>query len=262
MRRSGVAESTDERYLLEGAWLPVTKGITFLAADAMSCADVLVAWRGRATTDRSGGVLRTRRIEGTLPQLLAALLPLKLTVRTRYLLLPTAHPRWTAMLDNSWRGSEPMNEAWGMAAQPGGMRAVGLVDSPHTYDRRTNTGWYGARAAAVYDPDPDAPWGVRGSSVSVQVTDTGRRWELSAPGEGWPLRDPVDHAARRAQDRFSRASLLRIADSLGIRMHDESFYAPDGWGLLVEEVGGRGVPGNRDRTLAQAHAADSGASYA
>jgi len=248
-----MVDRTDERYLLDGAWFPVTHGITFLAADAATCADVLVSWRGRATTELTGGVLRTRRVEGTLPELLGTLLPLRTAYVTRYLMLPTAGARWTAMLDNSWRGSEAISDAAGMAAQPGGMRGVGVVDSPQTFDRRTRTGWWGARGVAVFDPDPSATWGVRGSSVKVQVSDTGRRWELTEPDEEWPLPDPLDRTARRTQDTFSRASLLRVADSLGIRLHDEGFYAPDGWGVLVELVGGRGVPG-RERTLAQAQA--------
>ena len=248
-----MVDRTDERYLLDGAWFPVTHGIAFLAADAATCADQLVAWRGRATTELTGGVLRARRGAGTLAELLSTLLPLRTAYVTRYLMLPTAGARWTAMLDNSWRGSEAISDAAGMAARPGGMRGVGVVDSPQTFARRSRPGWWGARGVGVFDPDPSATWGVRGSSVKVQVSDTGRRWELTEPDEEWPLPDPLDRTARRTQDTFSRASLLRVVDSLGIRLHDESFYAPDGWGVLVELVGGRRVPG-RERTLAQAQA--------
>lgn len=65
-------------------------------------------------------------------------------------------------------------------------------------------------------------------------------------------------SARRTADKFTRASLLGVAASLGIRMQDDDFYAPEGWGPLVEEVGGRGLRANLDRTLAQAQAHDSG----
>lgn len=247
-----MARSTDERYLLDGAWFPVTHGITFLAADAATCADVLVSWRGRAMAELTGGVLRTRRVEGALPELLSSLLPLRTAYVTRYLMLPTAGAGWTAMLDNAWFGSEAISDAASMAGQPRGMRAVGVVDSPHTFDRRTGKGWWGARGVAVFDPDPGARWGVRGSSVKVQVSDSGR-WELTEPDEEWPLPDPLERSARRTQDKFSRAALLRVTESLGIRLHDEDFYAPDGWGVLVELVRGRRVPG-QDRTLAQAQA--------
>lgn len=254
-----MADATAGRYLLDGTWFPVTHGITFLEADAETCARVLVAWRGEATMRRTGGVLRTRRVEGALPDLLTTLLPLKLTSVTRYLLLPTEGDRWTALLDNAWRGSEPVAYAGAFPAQPGGMRAVGVVDVPHTFDARTRSGWFGSRAVAVYEPDPGSRWGVRGSSVSVSVADTGRRWELDEPGEGWPLPDPVDRTARRVQDRLSRTAVLDLVGALGIRAQDDAFYAPDGWAILVDEVGGHDVAGNADRSLRQAQEHDSGA---
>lgn len=183
-----MARATDEgRYLLDGAWFPVTRGITFLEAELQACAELMVAWRGRAMHEVTGGTLRIRRVE----------------------------------------------------------------DAPDTYDYRTNTGWWGSRGIAVYEPDATRRRGVRGSGVRCYVGEIGRHWDLSGPDEDWPLPDPIDYSARRTADKLSRTSLLDVASSLGIRVQDDDFYAPDGWGLLVELVGGRRTPG-RNRTLAEA----------
>src|SRR4051794_35984360 len=108
-----------DRYLLDGAWLPVTRGFTFLDGDAARCAQLMVDWRGQATARLTGGQLRVRRVEGNLRELLSALLPLNLAVPSRYLFLPTRHEEpWTAFLDNNWMGTEAGNYATGFAGQP------------------------------------------------------------------------------------------------------------------------------------------------
>ena len=251
-----------DRYLLDGAWLPVTRGFTFLNADAAQCAQLMVDWRGAATAELTGASLQIRRVEGTLPDLLSALLPLVVGVKSRYLFLPTRHDDpWTAFLDNNWKGTEAGPYALGFAAQPKGVRAVALLDCPQTYDSRTNAGDFGVRRAVIAEPDPGSRFGYRGGSVGVQVGESGRRWELHPPTPDWPLPDPIDYSARRVADKFSQARLHQVAAHYGIRMADEDFYAPDGWALVVEAVGGHPLPDNRERTLAQAQANDSGKHY-
>lgn len=251
-----------DRYLLDGAWLPVTRGFTFLNADVTQCAQLMVDWRGAATAELTGASLQIRRVDGTLPELLSALLPLVVSVPQRYLFLPTRHREpWAAFVDNNWKGTEAGPYATGFAAQPNGVRAVGLLDCPQTYDSRTDAGDFDVRRAVIAEPDPESRFGYRGGSVGVQVGESGRRWELQPPTPDWPLPDPIDYAARRVADKFSQAGLNEVAAHYGIRMADEDFYAPDGWALVVEAVGGRALPDNRERTLAQAQANDTGKRY-
>ena len=250
-----------DRYLLDGAWLPVTRAITFLAADAARSAQLMVDWRGAATARLTGATLQVRRVEGTLPELLSALLPLNLAVPTRYLFLPTRHPEpWTAFLDNNWQGTEAGSYATGFAAQPQGVRTVGLLDCPHTYDPATNRGDFGVRRAGDRRTRPRITVRVaRRIGRVVQIDETGRRWELQPPTPEWPLPDPVDYSARRVADKLPQERLEQVADHFGLRMADEDFYAPDGWALVVEAVGGHTLPPNhRELTLEQAKANDPG----
>ena len=240
----------EERLLLGGRWLPVTGTVPFLEADVRTCVDMFMAVRGAHVASATGHPMRVSVVHGSLEEILSSLLPLVTATPSRYLFIPTAGGRWTAHLSNMWTGSE---RGLALAVHASrGIRGVAITESPNTFDRATNTGYWGHRQADVLVPDSAHKQGCVGHSVGVRVNDS-RRWELVDHVTNDAFPNPVDHSRRQVPDRFTHDHLVQVAEFFGLRPFDEDFYAPDRWAVLVEHTEPRD-PAWYELTLEQAQA--------
>ncbi len=247
--------------LLEGRWLPVTESVAFFQADPQTCVDVMLEHTQHNAVKRFGSPRRVKPVEGAeLTDLLAHLLPLQ-AEEHRKLFLPTANPEWTAMFTNAHLGTD-----LGAHAAMGwwGVRALMVTDSPNNYDRRTRQGFSGIRNFSLVEKCD--PWTPRARErdhiahvVGVRVLEGGWAEKLGFSGADGVVREGVefpvgkvwDETARSKQDRFTHEHLALACERMGLRPFDEDFYAPDGWGLMIERTD---VDANKERswTLAQA----------
>jgi len=240
-----------DKLLLGGRLFPITSTWAFFNDDVQACVDSFVAGRGRVIYERTGCRVTVRRIEGpTLEDILLQLLPLTSGITRKYLFLPTAAPEpWTAFVKNDWRGADVQGELIAFACR--GVTGVSVSEFPNNYDRATNFGYWGQRKMEVAYPHGDFDY--EGHSLGVRVNDSAR-WEMVGLGEPYPtpFPDPTDYTARRIPDRFTHEHLAQGAAHFGLRPFDEDFYAPQGWGILVEDPEPRQPHWDDDITLDQA----------
>lgn len=218
--------------LLGGRYAPITDAIGFLEADFAQVVAADTRWRATL------GGYRGRPVNGPLPSLLDALLPLTGPL-LRYVWVETAGP-WTAYFDNSVLGSDTFGPVSYLAQQIG-CRGVAIGYREET-DRR------GASASFnVYGPEQTDWLNVVRSVAAVQ--DYGR-WEWSMSGTPQPFEDVAAYQRRRVRDRLTPDMLFAYCGALGIRPFDESFYGTAG--QMVENVGVTAPV--RTETLEQARA--------
>jgi len=216
--------------LLDGRYAPISDAIGFLEADFTQVVAADARWRA------SLGGYRGRSVNGALPRLLDALLPLTGPL-VRYVWVETTGP-WTAYFDNFVLGSDTFGPVSYLAQQLG-CRGVAI-------GCREGTARRGAAASfSLYGPVPTEWLNVVRSVAAVQ--DDGR-WEWSATGTAQPFEDLSAYQRRRVLDRLTADMLAGYCAALGIRPFDEAFYATAG--QLVENVQ---ITGNvRTETLQQA----------
>ena len=236
-----------DRLLLDDRLAPVTSTLGFVQAPVDVVTDALVRWQqaGPRAAVRSGSVT------GDLEQLLGALLPLTTRECRRFLLLPTAAPRWTAYFDNGAGGSSAFPHLVALA-RLAGLRGVRATAVPDTASRRGRApgGRYGATVFEVYG---DSTAHLAGFERSVELVEDGGRWRFTQDGPPLPFEDLDAYQARRAKDRFPTVLLQQYLEALGLRAFDEDFYAPTGAVVLLEKQG-RAVAGSRQLSLAEARA--------
>ncbi|HEY0188900.1 MAG TPA: hypothetical protein VGC67_15515 [Cellulomonas sp.] len=241
----------ERQLLLGGRWLPVTQYVAFFRADPQRCVEVMTEHWAPMYRRRFGALPRHRVVRGAgLEGLLEHLLPLRSIEEDKHLFLPTRHPEWTALFTDRRQSA---GGSIGGGLQERGVETVVIADSPNA-DRRPR-GW---RAPVGYRyfswGVPCEPWtasnGVSWSSVTssvrVAVDDNGR-WEFllmssrgggAAIAEGMPAPVGVvwDESARLTPNRFTHEHLRLACERLGLFPFDADFYAPEGWGLVLERA--------------------------
>lgn len=231
MAAQGWAEY-EKQLLLGGDWLPVTSCVVFAKSSSEECARELAQGvRGKKYRELSGGhPMSTRAVSGaTLEELLASLLPLQNVGGTKFLMLATAEPEWTAVFDCGWRGFDPNGFTSWLAV--GGIDTITFWDSPHTIRSGTQKGFYGIRGVIIASAiRGEAP--IR-SGIRVRAANL-RTWELDGPF-GSDTEFDWDPDAVRVPEHFTHDHLVSTAARYGLRPFDENFYAPDGKGIIVEE---------------------------
>jgi hypothetical protein len=252
----------EERLLLGGRWLPVTQEIGFIRAAPDRCVDLVLDHYGANYLRRFGQLPERRIVKADgLEALLHSLLPMRPAEEDKHLFVPTHHPEWTAVFSNRWQG---LTASLGVPMAERGVPAVHLFDAPTA---RRPRGW----AASVgyrwlFVSMPCEPWTRRDTvlhgvtySVGVQAEEN-RRWvfeRMCSRGDRFDdgIPGPVgivwDEGARRTQDRFTHDHLRLACERLGLFPFDADFYAPEGWGVIVERTD-PGVADLRGYTLAQA----------
>lgn len=234
------------RLLLGGAWLPVTATILFVHAPVDKCVRTLLGGRGEHVRKTYGKPLVPKRVSGSLPELLANLVPLDSIEDRRYLFLPTADAAWTAMFGSTWRGFDPHSAmSWFATAR---IESVMIRDIPNTYDYALDKGFYGERKIESYEiPTQGEPIG---HSLGVRVSEP-RKWELVSPSAEFRVGNVWNPEAKRIPDRFTHDHLGEMAERFGLRPFDESFYAPQQSGVLVSRTD---PPGPDERLISLAEA--------
>jgi hypothetical protein len=204
--------------LLGNRMWPITNQIGFVKVDP----EMLVDWFIHARADEP---LRSRRIEGNLEHLLSALAPLTTHRHSRYLFVPTSG-EWTAFFSNGWRGTDSMMTV-ARASQAFATIGLRLI-----YQERTTQG-NEERVFELYGPEPtDRLTMVRRVGV---VRDVGR-WTFSNFGTPLAFEQVDRYDAKLRPNRFTAEMLEEYALAFGVRPFDESFYAPEGWATLVEDL--------------------------
>lgn len=237
------------KFLLDERFAPTMSEMGFLEFDATKVRDAYVDWQSRIHPDRA---VRAREVAGTLPDRLESLLPLTSTEIRRTLLLPT-RSRWTAYLENGWRGTDASPDVSYLCTVLGcrGLRAVS-VDNTSTSERIGTRGRYGATILDTYTAKPEGPT-VSNTGRSIYAANDGGRWVFGADGTPFPFEDLRAYEARRIRDRFTHEMLDRYLRELGIRMFDADFFETDEPAYLVEKHGPT-YPGMREYTLDEARA--------
>ncbi len=236
----------EKRLLLGGRWMPVTQKVVFVRADPDRCIDVMTAHQDWNYVRRFGQPRRRRVVHGDgLEPLLSRLLPLRSVEEDKHLFLPTRNPGWTAMFTDRFQGAGAVapSASWGVAS-------VTVVDSP---DGPRPDGWrapVGYRYFSLSEPCEEwVGYGGRTESgaswtVTVGVNDS-ERWVFELGGARDRTRYPSDdfpppvgkvwdETARLTPHRFTHDHLRLACERLGLFPFDEDFYAPDGWGVVME----------------------------
>ncbi|MEJ5914784.1 hypothetical protein [Pseudokineococcus sp. 1T1Z-3] len=239
MGRTSAARQETERLLLGGAWHPLTKSLTFFAADVEECVASFLDWRGRGVIERTGHPLRRRDLTGDLETLLAELTPMEVAMGRRNLFVPVATdgPYRTMMLRSSWLGTDPGSERAAFATR--GVGSVQVTSSPN--DPRGliwPRGFHGIHHLGVMRPVPveQDDRGYTGRSVGVRISDRGG-WIFVDLGDRLPFEDASAYTAPRVKNRFTQQTLIDYAAELGLRPFDADFYASDRTAVLVEHTG-------------------------
>ena len=238
----------ERNLLLAGKWLPVTGCVLFVRASAPTIADLLVnGGRGKYVEKLYGHPLIQRAVTApSLGGLLETLLPLATPDPRRNLLLPTANPAWTAMFDSSRRPPDLQSQmAWFAVA---GIESLSITDFPNSWNTQAQRGWSGVRKIEAYEVVPDGQ--EIGYSLGVRLTDSDR-WELVRPHAPFYGGAVWDSTARRVPDKFTHQHLVDTAALHGLHPFEESFYAPEGHGIIIERTDPI-EPGTPSYTLAQA----------
>ncbi len=216
------------RWLLDNRFAPVTWEIGFLETTAENAAHAFLEWESPVQAERGVRVER-RQVEGCLSELLCALAPLTSVERRRFLFLPTKSG-WTAFFDNGWQGTDvfPPMSYLAQHLRCRGLRAVAVPDEARFGPSR------GAVIMEIYGPkETDFLNYERSLSVAI---DNG--WTFDEGGTPLPFEDTARYRSRRIRDRFTVEMLDTYLHELGgIQMFDETFYAPDGRGILIENRG-------------------------
>jgi hypothetical protein len=217
------------RLLLDDRLAPITSDIGFIEINADTVVDAYLGWqRGLGGETKR---LAASDVVGDLEAVLRALLPLRDTIASRALCVPTAGG-WTAYFDNGLDGPDP-SPPMSYLARELGCRAMRVAAVPNTIDEKRRRGRYGASILELYGPrDTD----FLNYERSIAAANDGGRWVFETFGDPLPFEDTARYGARRKRDRFPFELLDEYVRNLGVRAFDEAFYAPDGRAILVERT--------------------------
>ena len=226
--RQSPAEKLFAQLLLGGAWAPVTGTINFVNLPLNEAAEEWRIWSQVRPTEGTASVGVTEH-SGTLPELLDKLLPLSDWPRRR-LLIETENKDWTAVFANCKRDPNLEVALKNHFSEVRGVTTVKVEDEPRSIKRIPNArsrGLWGSRGLTVYDKDGLRRW------LSLRNFEP---WRFDQNGEPYPFEDLDRYNARKTPDRFTHDMLVEYCLQLGLRPFDESFYAPNGRGIVVEEI--------------------------
>jgi hypothetical protein len=236
--------------------------VEFFRTDPDRCAEVMLDFWRPMYLRRFGQLPERRTVHGDgLETLLQRLLPLRPVEDDTRLFVPTRNPEWTASFTNRAHG---LGAGLGWPLSQRGVDTVVVSDSPKT---RRPRGWnapvgYRGLSAGM----PCEPWTRRDTvlhgvtySVRARTEESGRwvfermcsRGDMFDDGIPGPVGMVWDESARRTQDRLTHDHLRLACERLGLFPFDADFYAPEGWGVIVERTD-PGVADLRGYTLAQA----------
>ncbi len=229
---------------------PITSHMGFIEAECEVVAKHFVDWE-QEIKSKWGQYVESYPVSESIESVLRRLLPLVTSPRTRYLLIPT-RSRWTAYLDNGYRGTDP--SAISYLARRIKCRSIFMVAAPHTLSKTgiPRRGRQGAVIFELYGPD-DTDW--LNHIRSIRAFNDAGKWEFHERGAMLPFENPEAYGARYIRDRFTFEMLRDYLKALGLSPFEEDFYLPpdDNVARLIE-LRGKLPPKMKEFTLEQVRA--------
>ncbi|YCK83033.1 hypothetical protein M1D89_07320 [Arthrobacter sp. D3-18] len=243
--RQSPAQKLAAKLLLGGEWAPVTNKIGFVKRPVDQAAVEWRKWVQRSPYQARDGIGVTEH-QGTLTELLGKLLPLG--YGTRWLLLETANPEWTAVMENTTGDAHFDYQLRHHLSEGNGIPTIEVNDEPKNMKRIPDEmarGRWGGRDLKVYDEA-----GHR-RSLSLYHSEP---WKFHHSGEPYDFEDVEQYSAPRALDCFPHETLVHICRNLGLDPFEEDFYVPNGRAFIVELLHDGKSSGGKKYTLAEARA--------
>ncbi|MGR0159152.1 hypothetical protein [Paenarthrobacter nitroguajacolicus] len=243
--RQSPAQKLAAKLLLGGEWAPVTNKIGFVKRPVDQAAVEWRKWVQRSNFQTRDGIGVTEH-QGTLTELLSKLLPLG--YGTRWLLLETANPEWTAVVENTTGDAHFQYVLRHHLSEVRKIPTIEVQDEPKNMKRLPDEmarGRWGGRNLTVYDEA-----GFR-RSLSLYHSEP---WKFHHGGEPYDFEDVEQYSAPRALDCFPHETLVHICRNLGLDPFEEDFYVPNGRAFIVELLHDGKRSGGKKYTLAEARA--------
>ncbi|AZZ55028.1 hypothetical protein [Rathayibacter iranicus] len=212
--------------VLGDRFAPITSDMGFVRAPAAAVARVYREWaleygRPRTVTEVPGGLADA----GPLMQ------PLEYGSTSKFLVVGTAHPEWSAFVTNGAQGTDP-----GSPTAVLGQRLntdslyISCIPACPRGDERARLG---ARMFVVHRPDPSPAAGLAEIIRMVAVIQDSR-WTFHTSGDPLPFEDVSAYMNRRVADRFTPEMLADYCAAYGLRPFDDDFFP--GPSYLLERV--------------------------
>ncbi|MFS0704453.1 hypothetical protein AB6N23_08020 [Cellulomonas sp. 179-A 9B4 NHS] len=208
--------------LFDDAFAPITSHLGFLRAPLDVVAPALTSWRREIH-----GVAQLEHLPGGLRDHMPHLEPLTSGVRPRELVVATANPEWTAVVDCGFPHGDPVSTV-GHLARAVAVEGVVVTSVPASHGAGGRTARRGARQLQLFAPTATE---FLNYVRSVSVVQYEGRWRFDANGEVQEFEDRQAYERRKVGERFTSSMLVGYAAALGLRPFDDDFYP--GPGVLV-----------------------------
>jgi len=243
--RQSPAQKLAAKLLLGGEWAPVTNKIGFVKKPLDDAAVEWRKWVQQSNHEVGAGIGVTEH-RGALTELLSKLLPLDYGMR--WLLLETANPDWTAVMENTTGDAHFHYPLRHHLSELRGIPTIEVNDEPKNMKRMATErarGRWGGRDLTVYDET-----GYR-RALSLYHSEP---WKFHHGGEPYDFEDVEQYSAPRPLDCFPHETLVHICRNLGLDPFEEDFYVPKGRAFIVELLHDGKSSGGKKYTLAEARA--------
>ncbi len=241
--RQTPAQKLSAKLLLGNEWAPITTRMGFINLPLDESAHEWRVWAQGRPAEWATEV-RVTKLNGTLTELFEKLIPLDWGYR--WLLLETSNPEWTAVVDNSWQGSNLGSALSYHFPDARGITTAEVEDQPRNikrFDGEPDRGRWGSRTLTVHDKD--------GLKRFLSLSNS-EPWKFSQNGEPYDFEDTSKYEESKTTDRFTHEMIIDYCRHLGLEPFEDDFYAPTGRAVLIELYGdSHKLEG---RTLAEARA--------
>jgi hypothetical protein len=195
---------------LDGEYDPVTHAWGFLDVPFAAATSFFDTWMMEIR--KANG----RSFEGTIREALAVLGKAN---KGRVLLASTASP-WIAVFCDR---KDAFHSEVGHPSQAIPCRGINLLWAPHTYDKASRTGEFGAVAFESLAANPTEFLNIE-RNVGVWADTPG--WEFEQTGTQLPFEKTDQYRARLVRERFPPELLGAYCEHYGIRPFEPAFYGP------------------------------------
>ncbi|WP_146077099.1 hypothetical protein [Rathayibacter rathayi] len=232
--------------VLGDRFAPITSDMGFVRAPAAAVARTCREWDleyGRPST--------VTEIPGGLADAGPSMEPLDYGPTSKFLVVGTAHPEWSAFVDNGAQGTDP-----GSPTKVLGQRLntdslyISCIPACPRGDKRARLG---VRKFVVHRPDPSPSAGLAEIIRMVAVIQDSR-WSFHTSGDPLPFEDVSAYTNRRIADRFTPEMLTDYCAAYGLRPFDDDFFPGPSYLLEGERKLSPSARLSPSETFAQAQA--------
>ena len=211
--------------LLADRMTPITNEIALVELPFDQAVEAFLEWQ-RPLWQRHAE-LTTRIVHGDLEGILHALEPMHTVRNNRTALIPTS-ANWTAFFENLDRGPDLDSTMHSLTHRTGRQSLLMAITL-----REINGV---PRQTTMLDSTKFHLRGPIERYLQAWINDSDR-WTWDVAGDIQPFERPELYQARRIKDRLTIETMTEYAAALGLRPFDADFYAPDGFGAIVELTG-------------------------